>query len=223
MDPLHAASLACLGAATLCWLLGALTREYSWVDRLWSILPPAYVAWFASHSHGDPRLTVMTILAVLWGARLTYNFARKGGYAPGGEDYRWVELRRRLSPPLFAAFNLVFIAFFQNILLLLLAAPAYVAASPTAAPWGSLDTLATIVFLLLLAGETIADQQQWRFQNAKRDRGEAYGPKFLTQGCSATPATRTSSARCRCGGRSTRSRSRRGPASSMWRSSARCC
>lgn len=182
MDPLHAASLACLGAATLCWLLGALTREYSWVDRLWSILPPAYVAWFASHSHGDPRLTVMTTLAVLWGARLTFNFARKGGYAPGGEDYRWVELRRRLPPPLFAAFNLVFIAFFQNILLLLLAVPAYVAASPTAAPWGSLDTLATVVFLLLLAGETIADQQQWRFQNAKRDRGEAYGPKFLTQG-----------------------------------------
>lgn len=183
MDPLHAASLACLGAASLCWLLAVATREYSWVDRLWSILPPAYVAWFASQSQGeDCRLTTMTILAALWGARLTYNFARKGGYAPGGEDYRWIELRRRLPPPVFAVFNLVFIAFVQNVLLLLLALPAWVAVSPTAAPWGPLDTLATLVFLMLLAGETIADQQQWRFQCAKRARGQAYGPKFLTQG-----------------------------------------
>ncbi|MDC0721442.1 DUF1295 domain-containing protein [Nannocystis bainbridge] len=183
MDPLHAAFFACLGAASLCWLLGAATREYSWVDRVWSILPPAYVAWFAAQAPAcDARLTVMTILAALWGARLTFNFARKGGYAPGGEDYRWVELRRRLPPPLFAVFALVFIAFIQNGLLLLLALPAYVAASPTAAPWGALDTLATLVFLMLLAGETIADQQQWRFHEAKRARGSAYGPKFLTQG-----------------------------------------
>jgi steroid 5-alpha reductase family enzyme len=181
MDPLHAAIYACLGAAGLCWLLGALTREYSWVDRLWSILPPAYVVWFASQSPEDPRLKVMVILAVLWGARLTYNFARKGGYAPGGEDYRWIELRRRLPPKLFAAFHLGFIALFQNALLLLLALPAHAAAGASA-PWGPLDSLATIAFLVLLLGETIADQQQWRFQCAKKARGAAYGPKFLTQG-----------------------------------------
>lgn len=183
MDPLHAAFLASLGAAGLCWLLGVLTREYSWVDRVWSILPPAYVAWFASQAPcDDPRVGTMTLLAALWGARLTYNFARKGGYAPGGEDYRWVELRRRLPPPVFAVFSLVFIAFIQNMLLLLLALPAHVAGREGAAPWGCLDTLATALFLVLLAGETIADQQQWRFHCAKRARGAAYGPQFLTRG-----------------------------------------
>lgn len=29
----------------------------------------------------------MAVLVTLWGARLTYNFARKGGYT-GMEDYR---------------------------------------------------------------------------------------------------------------------------------------
>ena len=39
----------------------------------------------------------MLALVTLWGARLTFNFARKGGYAPGGEDYRWAVLRARMN------------------------------------------------------------------------------------------------------------------------------
>jgi len=40
----------------------------------------------------------MFALVILWGARLTFNFARKGGYARGGEDYRWAVLRGRMAP-----------------------------------------------------------------------------------------------------------------------------
>ena len=29
------------------WLLSVLTREYSWVDRIWSLVPVAYLAVFA--------------------------------------------------------------------------------------------------------------------------------------------------------------------------------
>lgn len=43
------------------------------------------LAGFASFA--DPRLNLMAVLVTLWGARLTYNFARKGGYT-GMEDYR---------------------------------------------------------------------------------------------------------------------------------------
>ena len=57
----------------------------------------------------DARLNVMFTLVVLWGARLTFNFARKGGYAPGGEDYRWAVLRGRMPRWQFQLFNLVFI------------------------------------------------------------------------------------------------------------------
>ena len=31
-----------------CWLLSIVTRNYSWVDRFWSIAPPLYVAGFAA-------------------------------------------------------------------------------------------------------------------------------------------------------------------------------
>jgi steroid 5-alpha reductase family enzyme len=31
----------------------------------------------------------MAVLVAAWGARLTFNFARKGGFRAGGEDYRY--------------------------------------------------------------------------------------------------------------------------------------
>ena len=183
MSPLAGALAGCAALAALCWLLSVATREASWVDRLWSIAPPLYVGWFA-WSHPDTRLLVMTGLAALWGARLTYNFARKGGYAAGGEDYRWRELRGKMSGIQWQLFNLFFIASYQNGLLLLLTLPAWVA-SRHAAPLGALDAVAAALFLAFLAGETVADQQQWRFQEdkkARRARGQAVEHEFLTTG-----------------------------------------
>ena len=74
----------------------------------------------------DPRLLLMTALVALWGGRLTFNFARKGGYRKGGEDYRWAVVRRRMPTRAFAVFNVLFIAGYQNLLLLLISLPACV-------------------------------------------------------------------------------------------------
>lgn len=186
MDALTMAWLGCAGVATTCWLLSVITREHSWVDRLWSIVPAVYVAFFAWQAgFADARLLVMTVLATLWGARLTFNFARKGGYARGGEDYRWEVLRGRMSPGLFHVFNVVFIAGIQNVILLLIALPAWAALEHAGTPLGWLDAFATVLFSLLLAVETIADEQQWRFQQekqAKKARGETVDREFVTTG-----------------------------------------
>lgn len=184
MQPLHVTALICVAVAGICWLSSIVTREYSWVDRLWSILPPIYIGVLA-HGSGDARLYLMTALTTLWGARLTFNFARKGGYARNGEDYRWAELRRRMRPWQYQVFNFFFIAGFQNALLWALALPAWVVWQHRAAPLGLGDAAAAVLFLALLAGETIADQQQWRFQQDKkrrRARGEPITQEFLTTG-----------------------------------------
>jgi steroid 5-alpha reductase family enzyme len=154
--------------AFTCWALSVVTREYSWVDRIWSLTPQLYVGLMAyQRGFSDPRLNLMTALTTLWGARLTFNFARKGGYAKGGEDYRWAVLRARMPPAVYQVFNLVFIAGYQNFLLLLIALPAWEAyRNPTAL--GALDYALAGLFLLLLLGETVADQQQWNFHAAKK-------------------------------------------------------
>ena len=183
---LQTAVIACAAFAALCWLVSIVTRNCSQVDRLWSIAPPLYVAWFAWQAgFRDPRLDVMTALTALWGARLTYNFARKGGYRPGSEDYRWPVLRARMGPVLFQIFNATFIAPYQNLILLLLALPAWAALEHRGAPLGPLDGVATAAFLLFLAGETVADEQQWRFQadkHARKARGEPVAAEFVTTG-----------------------------------------
>jgi steroid 5-alpha reductase family enzyme len=149
------------------------------VDRLWSIVPVAYVWVFAiAAGLADLRLDVMAVLVTLWGARLTFNFARKGGYS-GHEDYRWPILRARMSRAQFAIFNLLFIVLYQNAILVLITLPA-LTAYQNPAPFGPVDAVLAALFVVLLAGETIADQQQWNFQRAKA--AGTTDARFLTTG-----------------------------------------
>lgn len=181
-DPLLITALAAAVFAAICFVASLATGEHSWVDRLWSIVPILYVGWFALSADGfDTRLALMTVLVAAWGIRLTYNFIRKGGFRPGGEDYRWKVLRERVSPALFLFFNLVFICAVQHALLWLLALPAWVALRQEPTPLGWLDGVAAALFVLFLVGETVADQQQWRFHQEKAARNGAE-PRFLRVG-----------------------------------------
>ena len=167
------------------WVLSLLTAEYSWVDRIWSVVPVFYVWVYAIAAHlSDVRLDVMAALATLWGARLTFNFARKGGYAPGGEDYRWAHLRSRIAGWKWFLFNLLFIVVYQNVLIFLFTTPAWTAYEHQT-PFTVLDVVAVVVFLAFLFGETAADQQQWdfhRWKAAELASGRKPQPRFLQSG-----------------------------------------
>jgi steroid 5-alpha reductase family enzyme len=185
-DPLTTALWVAGGLALLCWVLSLITKEYSWVDRLWSITPALFSVHFAGHvGFDDPRLNLMAALTVLWGVRLTYNFARKGGYKPGGEDYRWEEIQGKIGPFWFQVLNATFLAPFQNYLLLLIVVPSYAAYRFMGTPLNALDYAAAVAFVVFFIGETVADEQQWKFQTAKYAaiaRGETPDADFITTG-----------------------------------------
>jgi steroid 5-alpha reductase family enzyme len=182
MTPLLTVLMVAGAVCAFTWITSLITREHSWVDRLWSIVPIAYVWIFAAFAGlADPRLNVMAVLVTLWGARLTFNFARKGGYS-GEEDYRWPILRGRMKRWQFEIFNLLFIVLYQNAILVLITLPALTAYNNRETPFGVWDVLVTLLFVLLLTGETIADQQQWNFQQAKKAGGPDFQPKFVQTG-----------------------------------------
>lgn len=185
MTPLIVALLVAAGVCALVWIASLITHDHSWVDRIWSIVPVVYIWIFAGGAgFTNARLDVMAVVVTLWGARLTYNFARKGGYN-GVEDYRWAVLRARMPRWQFEFFNFFFIVLYQNAILLLITLPAFTAWQNRATPFGLLDVLLTALFLLLLTGETIADQQQWNFQSWKKTETEAGrepNPRFLQTG-----------------------------------------
>jgi steroid 5-alpha reductase family enzyme len=184
MDPLLLVLIVAGAASAFCWIASLLTKDTSWVDRLWSIVPAVYVWIFAVAgiaSGGDAtRLIVMALLVTAWAARLTFNFARKGGYT-GMEDYRWAILRARMQPWQFQVFNLLFIVIYQNALLVLITLPALVAwQHPT--PFTMADAAFSALFVAFLVGETVADQQQWDFHRRKKAAGGTLEPGFVTSG-----------------------------------------
>lgn len=156
-----------------CFVAGELTHNNSQMDKLWSILPPVYTWVIAVNGGMSARLTVMAVLATLWGARLTFNFARKGAYSikfwSGKEDYRWILLREKkeFKPRWkWTVFNFFFISIYQNVLVLMTTFPALVSMdSPR--PFGPVDWIAGILMLGAIVYEAVADEQQWRFQTQK--------------------------------------------------------
>ena len=97
-DPLEPALLLWAWAVWLTAALGAVTDEYSWVDRIWSIAPWVYVWVFALHptmvlGEADKgatdfdgllpfpvsRLTLVAVLATLWCVPPTTGMRQKSG------------------------------------------------------------------------------------------------------------------------------------------------
>ena len=187
-NPYHWAFIVCHFVAFLTFTVSSVTGNMSQVDKLWSILPTIY-AWMCVV---DSRTKLMALLSTLWSIRLSHNFYRRGGYTwpPwwGEEDYRWEYLRRGTllsNKYIWVLFNIFFISLFQNYLLLYIASPSLIAWSVAmkemrcksgeeeyivgySLSLNILDGIATALFLVFLLFETMADNQQVKFQNEKR-------------------------------------------------------
>ncbi|KAL5354717.1 hypothetical protein ACLOAV_000806 [Pseudogymnoascus australis] len=175
-NPLISAVAFGLALFPIVWIVSEVNRNYSQVDRLWSILPAVFVGHFVAYGHliglDTERLDTLMVAVAIWSVRLTFNYWRRGGYSIGSEDYRWMIVKRKVdswSPAIWPLFNIVFIAGSQLILLFLIAAPAYIQLLVSNMGMGisKVDTFfprALVGFVLI---EALADHQQWNFQSAK--------------------------------------------------------
>lgn len=160
------------GFAIASFVFGIITKDYSWIDRLWSILPVCFTWYYAYRSGCALTPCIAAALVTFWGARLTFNFARKGGYC-GTEDYRWVYLRKKITNPiLWQLFNLFFICLFQSGLFVLFTYPVYALVLYSAENLPALFWVFSALGLVLVCFEFAADQQQWNFHSAKKSAAE---------------------------------------------------
>lgn len=195
-SPIRLCCLVCLFFTILVFVSSELSRNYSQTDKLWSITPFIYT-WICVC---DSRTLLMAVVSTIWGVRLTWNFARRGGYTwppwEGDEDYRWKYLQDGFlvgaltNKIAWIAFNFVFISLYQHVLLLIVMSPsmvAYIAAtkcggSVYSASLNGLDLVASFLYLGFVVLESVADNQQWRFQNEKyrrRGAGETLDGDYL--------------------------------------------
>jgi steroid 5-alpha reductase family enzyme len=177
MDPLRVSLMILAGCGGVAFVSGLVTRNYSTVDRLWSVLPPVFaLVWLPAFRH-NPRYLIAAALVVAWGLRLTANFAIKGGYSFSlrrgfyEEDYRWPVLKQKIPNRVaFELFNLLFISGFQLALIFAFTLPLYFLGGVTT-PLGRADYLLFGLMAALLALETTADLQQLAYYR-KRGRLE---------------------------------------------------
>ncbi|WWD19469.1 hypothetical protein CI109_103929 [Kwoniella shandongensis] len=131
--PLHFPLLFLLGTIPLVYVLGLISGNVSWVDRLWPFFTPIcsglIVAWVwfnkagGAYGHNLPRLFLMLGLQLAWSARLLSHAIRRDFYNPRGEDYRYTYFRKLVPRPLFSLVHIFVIALAQPALLLALSLP----------------------------------------------------------------------------------------------------
>lgn len=178
IEALYSTAYIVIGVVVYCFVVGEITGNNSQVDKLWSIVPIVY-AWNMTYLGGmNERMILMSVLVTIWGARLTFNFARRGAYQwkfwAGEEDYRWEELRKRPgfnNRFVWMLFDLFFICSYQNALIFMFTLPILTALG-TESPQGITigDIVLSVFFLFFVVIEFIADQQQYDFQTEKHRR-----------------------------------------------------
>ncbi|KAE9406931.1 DUF1295-domain-containing protein, partial [Gymnopus androsaceus JB14] len=186
----------CLFSTIATYVASVITSNVSQVDRLWTFLPTIYTAYFAlmplwarptgqptplipfvpadlqlqtESQSWSPRALLLLGLITTWMFRLSYNTYRRGLFSLHDEDYRWAVLRAQLPPWLFQVVNLTFIAATQNVLLLTLGYPAYLALlqNDGTGKLVSTDIFFGIWALGVLMVEFTADNQQFVYQTYK--------------------------------------------------------
>jgi steroid 5-alpha reductase family enzyme len=160
------------GAATLVvFAFSVLLDNSSVYDPYWSVAPmviaPALVSLDAARQALFARKVVVLTLVFVWGARLTYNWAR-GWHGLDHEDWRYAAYRkvgRGYWAVSFFGFHLMPTIWVYLGCLSLLAV--FSSAHP---PW-LLDGLALLVTVAAIAIETIADEQLRDFRRAHPSPG----------------------------------------------------
>ena len=185
-QPFGTALELCLLLVVFCWVAPLFARGHGWLDRLWSLCPPVYCLLVAAGAGFDSaRINLMTALVLIWAVRLTCNFARKGGYRKGDEDYRWAAMQERISPLWFQLLNISFLIPSQLLLMWLFTSPVHQAWLSRGTPLGWLDGLAAAHFVAFFVVEVIGDEQMWAFQQDKKRRiaaGEDVAQPFINTG-----------------------------------------
>lgn len=143
------------------------TRNAAIVDVGWALSLPILALWHAWRPGVGGSGWLIAVLTTIWGLRLAgYLFVSR--VMVSHEDGRYSDLRRAWGPSAGWKFFVFFQA--QAVLAVILSLPMWLAARSGRAI-GVPEVTATALWVVALAGETIADRQLARFRSEAVNRG----------------------------------------------------
>jgi steroid 5-alpha reductase family enzyme len=157
------------GLMFVAWRLYRATDKASWVDVFWAGNLAVLALWYAASQSGDPmRRLLVAVVGGLWGARLAGYLALR--VARGPEDPRYITLRAQWKDNLPARFLRFFMI--QAVVDVVLSVP-FLLMARDAAPFGRATEIAGLaLWVVALAGESIADAQLARFKGNPANKGK---------------------------------------------------
>ncbi len=169
------ASLA-IGAAvallvmTIVWLISVRIQNAGIVDIAWSGLFALLAAIYGAIGDGDrTRRIVASALMIVWSLRLASHLWRRVVGHLDTEDPRYAALREKWG----ASANTKMLAFFlfQGLTNVILSVPIAIAAANPRSGLNALEYAGMAVWLIAVAGESVADAQLARFRRDPANRG----------------------------------------------------
>ena len=167
----RSALLAAVALGVVLWLVSLWLRDASIVDLFWGPLfvVIAGTAYRVGMGSGPRRLLVLGLIA-LWALRLSFHLARRN--VGNGEDPRYRAMRERRRR-YFWLWSLPSVFLLQPLLAWVVAAPVIaVMLDKGPASLGFFDLAASLVFVLGLGLETVADRQLTAFRKDPRNRDQ---------------------------------------------------
>lgn len=165
--PLVIVAVADLGATIVVFAFSRAFDNSSFYDAYWS-LAPVTIAWWLALLPGDSltlRQWLVLGLVSLYGARLTFNWAR-GWTGLGHEDWRYVDLRKS-SGKLYWVVSFFGLHFFPTVCVFLGVLPLHAVLIEARAGFSWLDIVAALVTLGAIVIEAVADEQLRNFRASK--------------------------------------------------------
>ena len=157
-----------LGSMTLLWLISLQLKDASIVDPFWG---PGFAIVATTYYLVDGRYlnrgTLVLGLVTLWAARLGYHLYVRNRRE--GEDPRYTAMRKARGKQ-FPLLSLFTIFWFQAFLLWVISSP-ILGSIASQAPLGFFDIVGTLVFLIGLTIESIADNQLSLFRAVPANKG----------------------------------------------------
>jgi steroid 5-alpha reductase family enzyme len=146
------------------WWRQRATADATSVDVVWTVNLGLIAGLYAWLGDGAPqRRALLALLAGAWSLRLALHLLRTRVLVPGhGEDARYAKLRTAWGPR--AQRNFFWLYQGQGLLDALLSLPFLLAALDPRAEFGALEAAGTLLLVVSVAGETIADRQLARFK-----------------------------------------------------------
>jgi steroid 5-alpha reductase family enzyme len=172
-DPLYRTLLADCVATVVIFGWSVSYDNSSFYDAFWSVIPIAIVSyWIALADSSVPTLRMAAVFGVVlvWGARLTFNWAR-GWSGLDHEDWRYVDFRER-SPRFYWAISFGGIHFFPTLIVFAGLAAVFPALVTSEHEPGLIDLVALGVGLCGIGLEWLADRQLNDFVSGERQPGE---------------------------------------------------